>query len=103
MKTTRLKPFYNEIIMRDQVLCGKISQALNKSMVSVRYRMVPGNDERLTYPRIQNIIREHLNLKPGLKLIEEVETTTALATESGIPALLTVNLPVRQAGRKPRT
>ena len=78
MKTTKLKPFYNEIIMRDQVLCGKISQALNKSLASVRYRMVPNNDERLTLPRIQDLIREHLDLKPNTIIIEEVETAAQL-------------------------
>jgi hypothetical protein len=73
METTRLKKEISSRIKRDAVLCGKISQALGKSMTTVLYRMVPENDERLTLPRIQALIREHLQLSAGQELIEEAK------------------------------
>jgi hypothetical protein len=73
MIAQRLKIEYKQIIMKDHELSGKISNALSKSVATVAYRMVPYNDERLTMPRIQAIIRQHLNISETVELTETYE------------------------------
>lgn len=73
MTITKLKDEYKLAIKRDVQLCAKIAQAMDLSLVSILYRMLPANDERLTLPRVQKIISEHLTLSRKVELIEEVE------------------------------
>ena len=73
MKATKLKDEYKQAIKRDVQLCAKIAQAMDLSLVSILYRMLPADDERLTLPRVQKIIAGHLNLNRKVEIIEEVE------------------------------
>ena len=73
MRVTKLKEEYKLAIKRDVQLCAKIAQAMDLSLVSILYRMLPANDERLTLPRVQKIITQHLTLSKKVEIIEEVE------------------------------
>ncbi len=73
MRYTKLKEEYKQAIKKDVQLCAKIAQAMDLSLVSILYRMLPADDERLTLPRVQKIIAEHLTLGKKVEIIEEVE------------------------------
>jgi hypothetical protein len=72
MEATRLNDKTKEAVKNDMVLLGRICEALDKSIHTVLYRWLPEDNEQLTLPKIQAIIKSHLGLPEDEIIIEEV-------------------------------
>ena len=72
MEATRLNDKTKEAVKNDMVLVGKICEALDKSIHTILYRWLPEDNEQLTLPKVQAIIKDHLGLSKDAKIIQEV-------------------------------
>ena len=77
MNATRLNDEIKRTIQNDMVLVGKICESLDKSLHTILYRWLPEDNEQLTLPKVQAVIKQHLGLASDAIIIEEVENKAA--------------------------